>query len=58
MFLKAVAHKNKKWEDNIKMDVREILCVDWKWMQLSEGHAQWVALALVIVNFHAVLLES
>jgi hypothetical protein len=40
MFLKAVSHKNKKWEDNIQMDVREIVCVDWKWMQLSEDHAQ------------------
>jgi hypothetical protein len=39
------------------MDVREIVCVDWKWMQLPEDHAHWIALALVVTNFQAVLPE-
>jgi len=28
------------WEDNIKMDRREIRCEDLKWLQLAQSRAQ------------------
>jgi hypothetical protein len=39
-----------RWDDNIRMDFRE---VGWEivgWMQLAQDRAQWKALAKVITN--------
>jgi hypothetical protein len=31
----------KKWEDNIKMDLRDMRCKGWRWMELAQDCVQW-----------------
>jgi hypothetical protein len=35
---------NRRWEDNIKMDIREIEWDDMDWINLAENRDQWRAL--------------
>jgi hypothetical protein len=40
----------RRWEDNIRMDVREIgwVCVDW--MHLAQDRDQWMAVVNTVMN--------
>jgi hypothetical protein len=48
----------RRWDDNIKMDPREIRCEDLRWVELAQGRVQWQALALVVLNVIVGLPES
>jgi hypothetical protein len=39
------------WEDNIKMDLREIGCVGMGWTDLAQDRDQWRALVNAVMNF-------
>ena len=41
----------RRWEDNIKMDLREVgrFCGDW--MELAEDRDRWRALVSMVMNF-------
>jgi hypothetical protein len=39
-----------RWEDNIKMDVREIRCGDIDWIDLAQDRDQWNALVNTVMN--------
>jgi hypothetical protein len=39
-----------KWEDNFRMNFREIRCKGVEWMNLSQDRDQWWALANTILN--------
>ena len=39
-----------RWEDNIKMDLKEVDCVDRNWMDLAEDQDQWRAYVRVVMN--------
>jgi hypothetical protein len=45
----------KKWEDNIKTDLREIGSEDGRWMELAQDHVQWRALVLAVLNLGVLL---
>jgi hypothetical protein len=36
--------------DNIKMDLREIECVDMDWIELAQNRHQWRALVNTVMN--------
>jgi hypothetical protein len=40
-----------RWEDNIKMDPREIGIGGANWIRLAQGRAQWRAFVKTIRNF-------
>ena len=40
-----------RWEDNIKMDVRELGCVPGDWIALAEDRNQWQFYVREIMNF-------
>jgi hypothetical protein len=40
-----------RWEDNIKMDLREIRMGDMNWVDLAQNRDQWRALVNVVTNF-------
>jgi hypothetical protein len=40
-----------RWEDNIKIDVREIEWSDVDWIHLAQHGDHWRALANTIINF-------
>jgi hypothetical protein len=39
-----------RWEDNIKMDPREIGINGAKWIQLAQDRAQWWAFVNTVMN--------
>jgi hypothetical protein len=38
------------WEDNIKMDHREICCGGMDWIHLAQDRDQWMALVNMVTN--------
>ena len=41
----------RRWEDNIKMDLREVGCDAGDWIALSEDRDQWRAYVGAVMNF-------
>jgi hypothetical protein len=39
-----------KWEDNIKMPIKQIVCARVNYKQLAESRVQWRALVNVVMN--------
>jgi hypothetical protein len=39
-----------RWEDNIKMDLREIRIDGVNWIQLAQGRVQWQACVNMVMN--------
>jgi hypothetical protein len=56
-YSKAVTWKSKEmgWEDNIMIDLREIICEDWKWLKLAHDYVHWWSFVLVVRNFWILL---
>jgi hypothetical protein len=40
-----------RWEDNIKMDFREIRIDEANWIQLAQDRVQWRAFVNTVMNF-------
>jgi hypothetical protein len=38
------------WEDDIKMDLREIGTVGMDWIDLAQDRDQWRALVITVIN--------
>jgi hypothetical protein len=53
-FGEEIAQKAANWKiregdrDNIKMDLREIVCEGGKWMKLAQDFVQWLAFVLLV----------
>jgi hypothetical protein len=39
-----------RWEDNIRMDLREVGCACVDWMELAQDRDRWRALVNVVMN--------
>lgn len=46
-----------KWEDNIKINIRELNCEGRRWMQMSQDRAHWRASVLMVLNVNVLLLH-
>ena len=40
----------RRWEDGIKMDLKEVSCVASNWMDLAEDGDQWRAYVRAVMN--------
>jgi hypothetical protein len=40
----------RRWEDNIKMNLREIVWGDMDWIDLAQNRDQWRALVNTVIN--------
>jgi hypothetical protein len=40
----------RRWEDNIKMDLQEVVCRDMDWIGLPQGRDRWWALVNAVMN--------
>jgi hypothetical protein len=40
----------RSWEDNIKMDLKEMGCEGGRWMELAENFVRWQVLILVMLK--------
>ena len=41
----------RRWEDNIKMDLREVACGSMGWIDLSQDRDRWRAFVNTVMNF-------
>ena len=41
----------RRWEDNIKMDLREMGCVGTDWIILAQDWDRWRAVVSMVMNF-------
>jgi len=39
-----------RWEDNIRMDLREVGCGAMGWMELAQDRDRWCALVSAVMN--------
>jgi len=47
---RALGRPRHRWEDNIKMDLREVGCGGMDWMELTRDRGRWWALVNVVMN--------
>ena len=40
-----------RWEDNIKVDLKEVGCGGMDWIELAQDRDRWRALVNVVMNF-------
>jgi hypothetical protein len=47
---RPLGRPRRKWEDNIKMDLREIAWGGMDWIDLAQDRDQWRALVNTVIN--------
>ena len=47
---RSLGRSSRRWEDNIKMDLREVGCDPGDWIHLSEVRDQWRAYVRAVMN--------
>jgi len=40
----------RRWEDNIKKDIQEVVCGDMDWIEVAQDMDSWRALVNVVMN--------
>jgi hypothetical protein len=48
---RPLGRPRRRWEDNIKLDVREIGINGMNWIQLAQDRVQWRAFVNTVMNF-------
>jgi hypothetical protein len=48
---RPLGRPRRRWEDNIKMDLREIGIDEANWIQLAQDRVQWRACVNTVMNF-------
>jgi hypothetical protein len=48
---RSLGRPRRRWEDNIKMDLREIGIDEANWIQLAQDRVQWRACVNTVMNF-------
>ena len=48
---RSLGRPRRRWEDNIKMDLREVERGCGDWMKLTQDRDRWRALVSTIMNF-------
>jgi hypothetical protein len=47
---RPLGRPRRRWEDNIKMDIREVGCGRMEWLKLVQGRDRWRALVNAVMN--------
>ena len=48
---RTLGRPRRRWEDNIKMDLREVGCEGMGWIELAQDRGRWRALVNTVMNF-------
>ena len=46
----SLGRPGRRWEDNIKMDLREVGCGGMDWIELAQDKVRWAALVSAVMN--------
>jgi hypothetical protein len=47
---RTLGRPRRRWEDNIRMDLREVECGCVDWMELAQDRNRWHALVSAVMN--------
>ena len=47
---RPLGRPRRKWENNIKMDIQEVVCGGMEWIDLAQGRDRWRALVTAVMN--------
>ena len=47
---KPLGRPRRRWEDNIKMDLREVGCGSMDWIELDQDRDRWRAIVNAVMN--------
>jgi hypothetical protein len=47
---RPLGRPRRRWEDNIKLDIREIVIYEANWIQLAQDRVQWRAFVNTVMN--------
>ena len=47
---RPLGRPRRRWEDNIKMYLREVVCGGMEWIELAQDRNKWRALVNVVMN--------
>ena len=47
---RPLGRRRRRWEDNIKMDLRKVGCDAGDWIALAEGRDKWQDYVRVVMN--------
>ena len=47
---RPLGRPRRRWEDNVKMDLREVGCDPGEWIDLTEDRDQWQAYVRAVMN--------
>ena len=47
---RPLGRPRRRWEDNIRMDLREVGCGCVDWMELAQDRDRWRALVSAVMN--------
>jgi hypothetical protein len=48
---RPLGRPKRRWEDNIKMDIREVVLEDMNWIDLAQDRDRWRALVNEVMSF-------
>ena len=47
---RPLGRPKRRWEDNIKMDLQEVLCRGMDWIELVQDRDRWQTLVNAVMN--------
>ena len=51
---RPLGRPRRRWEDNIRMDLREVECGGMDWIELARDRDRWRALVSAVMNLRVV----